>query len=244
MSTNINTVLITGASSGMGLDMAKAFVARGSNVVINGRNREKLEAAFQAIDAPGQVAMVAGSTANGETGEAMVSVALSRFGSVDLLINNAGEFAPKPFLESTEEELDRFYNINLKGTFLTTQAAVRQMLKQDGGAIINVGTVLLNHSMTDLPASAVLTSKGGVHSLTTTLAAEFAPHNIRVNTLAPGVIRTPIYGDADVDAFAGIHPLNRVGEVVDTTNAALYLATANFVTGTVLEVDGGYTHGR
>ena len=96
MSTNINTVLITGASSGIGLDMAKAFVARGSNVVINGRNPEKLEAAFKTIGAPAQVAMVAGSTANGETGEAMVSIALSRFGSVDVLINNAGEFAPKP----------------------------------------------------------------------------------------------------------------------------------------------------
>ncbi len=244
MSTNINTLLITGASSGMGLDMAKAFVAQGSNVVINGRSREKLEAAFQAIDAPDQVAMVAGDTANSETGKSMVAVALSRFGSVDLLINSAGIFAAKPFLESSEDDLDRFYNINLKGTYLTTQAVVRQMQAQDGGSIINVGSVLINHSMAGLPASAALAGKGGVHALTTAWAAELAPHNIRVNTLAPGVIRTPIHGDADVDSFAGVHPLNRIGEVVDTTNAALYLARANFVTGTVFEVDGGFTHGR
>ena len=244
MSTCINTVLITGASSGMGLDMAKAFVAKGSNVVINGRNGDKLETAFREINAPEKVAMVAGDAANKETGEAMVSIALSRFGSVDVLINSAGIFAPKAFLESTEVDLDNYFNINLKGTYLTTQAATRQMLKQEGGSIINVGTVLINHSMTGLPASAALASKGGVHALTTALATELAPNNIRVNTLAPGVIRTPIHGDADVDSFAGIHPLNRIGEVKDTTDAALYLATANFVTGMVFEVDGGYTHGR
>lgn len=244
MSTKISTVLITGASSGIGLDLAKAFVTRGSNVVLNARNQANLEQVANAIDAPDKVATVAGDIASKETGEAMVAVALSRFGNVDVLINSAGTFAPKPFLESTEKDLDHYYNINLKGTYLTTQAAVREMRQNGGGSVINVGTVLVNHSMTGVPTSAVLASKGGVHALTTAWAAEFAGDNIRVNTLAPGVIRTPIHGDADVDSFGGIHPLNRIGEVNDTTDAALYLATANFVTGTVLEVDGGYTHGR
>jgi NAD(P)-dependent dehydrogenase (short-subunit alcohol dehydrogenase family) len=244
MSTSINTVLITGATSGIGLDLARVFHARGSNLVLNGRDPGKLEHTYEALDRPENVALVAGDVADANTGEAMASVARERFGSVDVLINSAGIFAPKPFLDSTEADLDRFYATNLKGTYLTSQAAVREMVKNGGGSIINVGTVLTQHAMTGVPASALLASKGGVHALTTALAAELAPHNIRVNTLAPGIIRTPIHGDADIDSFAGIHPLNRVGEVKDTSDAVLYLATANFVSGIVLEVDGGYTHGR
>jgi NAD(P)-dependent dehydrogenase (short-subunit alcohol dehydrogenase family) len=159
------------------------------------------------------------------------------------LINNAGIFAVKPFLESTEADLDRFYATNVKGTWLVTQAIVPLMIEGGGGSIINVGTVLVEQGMTGLPVSAAMASKGGVHALGVSLAAELARHRIRVNTLAPGIIRTPLIGEG-ADAMAAWHPLGRIGEVQDTSDAALFLARAEFVTGTVLAVDGGYAHGR
>ena len=244
MSTKINTVLITGSSSGIGLDAAKGFLAHGSNVVLNGRNPEKLTKVAEEMGDASKIAYVAGSVGDKETADKMVDVAMERFGSVDVLVNSAGIFEPKPFLESTEEDLDRFLSNNLKGVFFASQAAIRQMQKQGDGSIINIGTVLISHTMSGLPAAAVLATKGAIHSLTLSLASEFAKDNIRVNAVAPGVIRTPIYGDADVDAFAGVHLLNRVGEVGDTTGAILYLATAGFTTGHILNVDGGFVTGR
>ncbi len=244
MSAQTKTVLITGSSSGIGLDIARAFLDKGSNVVLNGRNTDKLAVAAEKLGHPERVAVVPGSIADRETGEAMVRTALERFGSVDVLVNNAGTFGAKPFVDVTEEDLDGYLNGNLKGTYVTTQAVVRQMQKEGGGSIVNIGTVLINHAMAGLPASAPLVSKGGIHALTISLAAELASDNIRVNAVAPGVIRTPIYGDADVDSFGGVALLNRVGEVNETTDAVLYLAAANFTTGHILPVDGGYVTGR
>ncbi len=244
MSTQTKTSLITGSSSGIGLDIARAFLDRGSNVVLNGRNPDKLTTVAEKLGPPERVAAVPGNIADRETGEAMVRVAVERFGSVDVLVNNAGTFGAKPFVEVTEEDLDGYLNSNLKGTYLTTQAAVRQMKKEGGGAIVNIGTVLVDHAMAGLPASAALVSKGGIHALTISLAAELAADNIRVNAVAPGVIRTPIYGDSDVDSFGGVALLNRVGEVNESTDAVLYLATAKFTTGHILRVDGGYVTGR
>lgn len=188
--------------------------------------------------------MVAGDIGDKDTGSKMVNAAVEQFGSADVLVNNAGIFGLKPFLENTEEDLDRYIRINLRGTYFVTQAAVRQMKEQGGGAIVNIGTVLINHSSASIPASAALITKGGVHALTTSLASELASDNIRVNAVAPGVIRTPIYGDADVDAFGGLALLNRVGEVKEITEAVIHLATAGFTTGVILPVDGGYVYGR
>jgi len=244
MTTNINTILITGASSGMGLDIARGFLERGSNVVMNARNSEKLAAAARALGDENRIAIVPGDIGNKETGEKMVKSAVERFGSADVLVNNAGIFGMKPFLESTEEDIDKYIHINLKGTYFVTQAVVRQMKKQGGGSIVNIGTVLLTHSMAGVPASAALITKGGVHALTTSLASELAADNIRVNAVAPGIIRTPIYGDADVDAFGGVALMNRVGEVQEITEAVIHLATASFTTGVILPVDGGFVHGR
>ncbi len=244
MTTNINTVLITGASSGIGLDVARGFLERGSNVVLNARNSEKLADAAQALGHEDRIALVPGDVGNRETGEKMVNTAVDRFGSVDVLVNNAGIFGLKPFLDNTEEDLDRYIHINLKGTYFVTQAAVAQMKEQDGGSIVNIGTVQLMHSTAGVPASAALVTKAAMHALTTSLASEFAADNIRVNAVAPGIIRTPIYGDADVDAFGGIALMNRVGEVQEITEAVIHLATASFTTGVIMPVDGGYVHGR
>jgi len=241
MTNRIDRVIITGAGSGIGLDMARAFLARGARLVINGRNREKLESARRGLD-PERVVAVPGEIGDPATGRALAAAAHEQLGGVDVLVNNAGIFAVKPFLESTAADLERFFETNVKGTYLVTQAIVPLMIAGGGGSIINVGTVLVDQAMTGVPVSAAMASKGGVHALTVSLAAELARHNIRVNTLAPGIIRTPLVENPD--SMAAIHPLGRVGEVSDTSEAALFLATAGFVTGTTLPVDGGYAHGR
>jgi NAD(P)-dependent dehydrogenase (short-subunit alcohol dehydrogenase family) len=242
MSNRIDRVVITGASSGIGLDLAKRFLAKGSRLVLNARDADKLERACRSLGGGKSVVAVAGHIGDPATPRAVAEAARQHFGGVDVLVNNAGIFAPKPFLESTEEDLTRFFTTNLKGTYFMTQAIVPLMIAAGGGSIINVGTVLVAQGMAGLPVSAAMASKGGVHALTVSLAAELARYNIRVNTLAPGIIRTPLIDDAD--SLAGIHPLKRVGEVSDTSDAAMFLATANFVSGTTLEVDGGYSHGR
>lgn len=244
MTNRTRTAIVTGSSSGIGLDIARAFLDRGANVVMNGRNWARLYAAATELGASERVAAVVGNIGDKATGAALVRTAVARFGRADVLVNNAGTFAPRPFLDVTEEELDGYLHGNLRGTYLTTQAAVRQMKEQRGGTVINIGTVLIDHAIGAFPASAPLVSKGGVHAFTVSLAAELAQDGIRVNAVAPGVIRTPIHGDADVDSFSGLALLNRVGEVADVTAAVLYLADAAFITGHILPVDGGFIRGR
>lgn len=244
MSGNTKTALITGGSSGIGYAAAEAFLSNGYNVVINGRNAEKLQVAADKLNAPEKVAIVPGNIGDAETGEAMVRVALERFGSADVLVNNAGTFGVKPFVDVTEEDLDSYVDANLKGTYFTTQAAVRQMQSKGGGSIVNIGTTLIDHASTGVAATAPLVTKGGVHALTVNLAAELVPDNIRVNAVAPGIIRTSLFDGMDVDQFAGMAMMNRVGEADEIAEAVVYLAEAEFVTGHILPVDGGYVSGR
>jgi len=239
MTTNSKTALITGGSSGIGLDAARGFLEEGYNVVIGGRDEEKLKQAIKTLGDEDRTAYFAGNIGEPETGNKLVQLAIERFGSIDVLVNNAGIFGLKAFLENTEEDLDQYINGNLKGTYFVSQAAVKQMKKQGSGSIVNIGTVLIMHPSASIPASAALITKGGVHALTTSLASELAADNIRVNAVAPGVVRTPLYGDADIDAFGGIALMNRVGEVEEITDAI-----ANFTTGVIMPVDGGYVHGR
>ena len=238
---NTKTVVITGASSGLGFGVAEAYVGQGANVVLNGRDEAKLAEAAEKLGDPQRLAVVAGDVALAETQSKVVERAIERFGRIDVLVNNAGHFYPKPFTEYTEEDLDGFLATHLKGTYLTSQAAVPHMREQGGGAIVNITTVLALRGVKAVPSSAPIAAKGGMNAITRSLAIELAPDNIRVNAVAPGIIKTPIHGrtDEQFEELNGMQPLGHVGEVKDIVDAVLYLADASFVTGVVLPVDGG-----
>lgn len=241
------TIIVTGASSGLGKAIARLFIEKGSNVVMNASNEANLNAAFEEMGAPRNVVLVVGDISKIEVSNRLAKAALDEFGTIDVLVNNAGIFQPKPFLEVEEKELEDFLGVNLKGTFFTSQAVVRQMLKQGGGAIINIGTVLVDHAIGGFPASAPISSKGAIHALTRQLAAEFGKNNIKVNTIAPGIIRSPLQlkiGVDDADSLAGLHLLNRIGEPNDIAEAVYYLASSDFITGETINVAGGHTVGH
>jgi NAD(P)-dependent dehydrogenase (short-subunit alcohol dehydrogenase family) len=237
------TIIVTGASSGIGKEIARHFLANGDNVVINSSTAEKLEQVYQELGAGENLAMVAGNVSDKSTGEKLLTTAIEKFGSVDVLVNNAGIFETRPFLEVDEAYLDSFLNTNLKGTFFTTQAVIPQMLKQHNGAVINIGTPLVNHALGGVPITAPMTSKGAIHALTLQLAAEFGKDNIRVNTIAPGTIRTPMHR-GNADQSAGLHLLNRVGEVEDIAEMVYTVAKSNFISGAIINVDGGIAAGH
>jgi NAD(P)-dependent dehydrogenase (short-subunit alcohol dehydrogenase family) len=237
------TIIVTGAASGIGKGIAKYFLDRGDNVVINSVTKASLESAYNEFGAGDNLAMYAGDISDKNTGEQLVKIAIEKFGSVDVLVNNAGIFDSKPFLEVDEAYLDKFLTTNFKGTYFTTQAVVPQMLEQKGGVVINIGTPLVNHGLGGWPASAPVASKGAIHALTIQLAAEFGKRNIRFNTVAPGVIRTPMHGDK-ADQNAGLHLLNRVGEIEDVAEMVYTVAKSNFITGSIINVDGGKAAGH
>ena len=243
---NAKTAVITGASSGLGLAVAEAFISQGANVVLNGRNEEKLVKAAHGLVQPDRVATVAGDVTQPETADKIVGAAIERFGRVDVLVNNAGTFHTKPFTDYTVEELDGFLGY-LRGTYVLSQAAVRQMRKQgDGGAIINISTILALGGVHGVPSSAPIAAKGGITALTKNLSVELAADNIRINAVAPGVVPTPLYGDLSDEqrtALHGMQPLGRYGTPKDIADAVLYLANADWVTGVILPVDGGVDAG-
>jgi len=248
--------IVTGGGSGMGKETAARFVAEGGSVVINGRNAAKAEAAAREIDPPGtRVFVHAGDVSLPTTGETLVKLALERFGRLDVLFNNAGVFAPKPFLDVTEAEYDRFLDSILKGTFFTAQAAAKAMKAAGrGGAIVQTGSMWGLQAIGATPSSAYSAAKAGVHALVKNLAIELAPDKIRVNAIAPAVIETPVYDTfltpeqvkAVLPTFNAFHPLGRNGQVGDVAEALLFLASdqASFITGVVLPVDGGVMAGR
>lgn len=243
----IQTIIITGASTGIGKAIASLFLQHGHNVVINSANEDNLRKTYNELGQHDRLAMIAGDISKPSTGQLLVDTAVKRFGTLDVLINNAGIFEPKSFLEVDEVYLDRFLSINLKGTYFTSQAAIKQMLTQNEGSVVNIGTVLVDHAIGGFPATAPISSKGGIHALTRQLAAEFGKNNIRVNGIAPGIIRSPLQaknGISDADSLAGLHLLNRIGETQDVAELALYLAGSNFVTGEIFNLDGGHVAGH
>jgi NAD(P)-dependent dehydrogenase (short-subunit alcohol dehydrogenase family) len=251
MSLKDKVVLITGGGSGIGADAARAFVAAGSRVVLNGRREGALRRTAESIDpAGGRVAIVAGDIADPETSRRMVAVAVERFGGVDVLFNNAGIFRPKPFLDVAPAELGDYLKL-VGGYYFAAQAVVPEMRKRGGGAIVNTGSMWALHAIAATPCSASSTAKGGVHALTGNLAIELAPDRIRVNAIAPAVVETPLFDPLltpeQLAGFNAFHPLGRNGQPADVTEAVLFLADAersSWITGVVLPVDGGVTAGR
>ena len=239
------TVIVTGASSGIGLEVARRMLKDGANVVLGGRDTDKLAAAVRELGEPSRTLAVAGDIADPATAERLVAGAVETFGSVDVLVNNAGVFGSSPFADVSADELEHFVAVNLRGTWQVTQQVVRRLLEQGtGGSIVSIGTVLTQHAVTGFQAAAPLVTKGGVQALTLALAAELADKGIRVNMVAPGVVRTPLHPADGVDGLAGLALLNRIGESEEVADAVAWLAGSEFVTGHILNIDGGFVTGR
>lgn len=240
------TVIVTGASSGIGYAIARAFLAEGDNVLMNGRNEEKLRHAAERAGRPEKTEILASDVTCPKSAERIVAAAARRFGSVDTLINNAGIFEIKPFTDYTLEDLDGYLGY-LRGTYLLTQSAVRRMREQgEGGAIVNIGTILALNGVHGMPSSAPIAAKGGITALTKNLSIELAGDKIRINAVAPGIVPTPLYGELseeELSALAAMQPLGRYGTPDDIAEAVVYLANAEWVTGVILPVDGGVNAG-
>lgn len=234
------TALITGASSGIGLALAKAFHQEGFNVVANSR---KVTASGQLSAAP-DLLLVDGDVSHAATGVKLVEAAVRTFGRLDVLINNAGIFVPKPFDEYTADDFQRVLDTNVGGFFHVSQAAVRQMRRQGSGQILNITTTLAQQPVAGVNAALTSITKGGLNAVTRGLAIELAAHAIRVNAIAPGIIDTPMHRPENHETLKQLHPIRRLGRVEEIVDAALFLVRAPFITGEVLHVDGGAHAGK
>lgn len=243
-SAEVRTVIITGASSGIGFALAKAFLARGCNVVGNARTLERLSAAADKLGGPGRFLPVAGDISLESTAKTLFEQAVDAFGTVDILINNAGIFAAKPFAEYTAAELEAFVATNLKGFVYPSQQAAIHMSSHGQGHIVSISASIALQPAWNTPATLPILIKGGIISATKALALELAPYNVRVNAVAPGVVDTPLHNTDDHAFLSTLQPLGRIGSVQDVVDAVLYLTDSNFVTGIVLPVDGGMTAGK
>ncbi len=240
------TAIITGGATGIGFAIASAFLNRDFNIVIIGRTRLKLEKAVQQLNQPDRVHFIVADVTQPELAADLVNETVARFGRVDVLVNNAGIFSVKPFTDYTINELDEFLGY-VRGAFALTQETVKQMrVQKDGGAIINIGTILAMNGIKAFPSSAPIMAKAAIMAMSKNLSVELAADNIRINVVAPGVVPTPLYGELDDKMLENLkqqQPLGRFGLPQDIADAVLYLALANWVTGVILPVDGGVDAG-
>jgi len=241
MSSQRKTVIVTGASQGIGAGSVRAFVERGYNVVANSRAITR-SGAFESSDG---LALFDGDIAQPATSREILDLALSRFGRVDVLVNNAGIYFAKRFTDYTIDDLRSLLSVNIEGFFFITQLAIRQMVNQDfGGSIVNITTTLVDHPIADAPSSVPMITKGGVQAVTRSLAIEYVRDRIRVNAVAPGIVDTPMNADLPKDFLRTLQPMGRIASVKDIVDAIVYLTEADQVTGEVLHVDGGAHVGK
>jgi NAD(P)-dependent dehydrogenase (short-subunit alcohol dehydrogenase family) len=241
MSDLRKTAIVTGASQGIGAGLVKAFLECGYNVVANSRKMTQ----STEVEAGDFVTLVDGDIGLPATAARIVQTAMDRFGSIDVLVNNAGIIFNKPFTDYTAEDFKSLVSTNLEGFLYITQLAIKQMLAQKtGGSIVTITAALANHPISGVTASVPMITKGGLETVTRHLAMEYAADGIRVNTVAPGVVYTPLQRATPKEVMESRSPMGRPSTVKDITDAVLYLTDASTVTGDTLYVDGGAHLGR
>jgi NAD(P)-dependent dehydrogenase (short-subunit alcohol dehydrogenase family) len=236
MNSQQKVAIVTGASQGIGAGLVKAFRDRDYHVIANSRSIQPGSDAG-VIAVPGDIALR-------ETAERIVGEALSRFGRIDTLVNNAGIFTAKPFTAFTAEEYAANLSVNLNGFFHITQLVIAEMEKQGSGHVVSITTSLTDHAIDGVPSVLASLTKGGLNAATRSLAIEYAKRGVRVNAVSPGVIKTPMHAPETHGFLSALHPVGRMGEIADVVNAVLYLDSAAFVTGEILHVDGGQSAGH
>jgi NAD(P)-dependent dehydrogenase (short-subunit alcohol dehydrogenase family) len=232
------TAIVTGAQQGIGAGLVDGFLKSGYSVVATSlRASESLRSSPDLI-------VIDGDIRDSETAAKCVEAALSHFGSVDVLVNNAGIYITKPFTEFTTDDFNALVSINLLGFLHMTQLAVKQMLKQPSGCVISISAALADNPIAGVNSSVSMITKGGLNTVTRHLAIEYAKHNIRFNAVAPGAVDTPLHQDNPKEQLYALQPMGSIAEIRDIVDAVLYLADARQVTGEVLHVDGGAHVGR
>jgi len=235
VTTMQKVAIVTGASQGIGAGVVAGFRRARYAVVGNSRSIDSADE-FDYVT-------VQGNIAEADTARRVIDRALDRFGRIDSLINVAGIFIGKPFSEYTVDDYTRITAVNLAGFFHITQVALQQMALQGGGHVVNITTSIVDRPSSKRPSALVSLTKGGLAAVTRSLAIEYASRGVRVNAVAPGIIRTPVHDPASYDGLDGLHPLGRLGEIEDILDGILYLERATFVTGEVLHIDGGQSAG-
>jgi NAD(P)-dependent dehydrogenase (short-subunit alcohol dehydrogenase family) len=235
------TVIVTGASQGIGAGTVQAFLARGYNVVGTARNATKSKQ-FQASD---RLALFDGDIGQFGTAQKVAALAVERFGSIDAVVANAGIFIVKPFTEYTADDFQALVATNLLGFIYVTQLAVKQMqAQQTGGSIVSITAALADNPIAGIPASLAMITKGGLSAGVRSLALEYAKEHIRFNAVAPGIVDTPLQSDLGEEVVKRQSPMGTVSTVDDVASAVIYLTEARQVTGEVLHVDGGAHNGK
>jgi len=231
-----SVAVITGASQGIGAGLVDGYRDRGWSVVANAREMKP--------SSDPQVLVVDGDVSEPATADRIVDNALERFGHIDTLVNNAGVFISKPFTDYTPQDYDRVVGVNLTGFFCLTQRAITEMVKAGSGHVVNISASVVDYAHSSEPSVLASLTKGGIASATKSLAVEYATRGIRVNAVAPGVIKTPMHSAEAYAAGAKLAPMERVGDVSDIVDGILFLESAPFVTGEILHIDGGQIAGR
>src|SRR5438309_9599302 len=235
------TVIVTGASQGIGAGIVQAFLARGYNVVGTARSATK----SKELSASDHLALIDGDIGQFETAQKVAQLAIKRFGSIDAVVANASNFLVKPFTDYTPDDFRALVSTNLGGFIYITQLAVKQMLSQkSGGSIVTISAALADNPIAGLTASVPMITKGGLNAVMRSLAIEYAKEHIRFNAVAPGVVDTPLHAEDSNDSLKTLTPMGSISTVEDIANAVVYLTEAGQITGEVLHVDGGAHVGK
>jgi len=241
MASKQKTVIVTGASQGIGAGIVQSFLDRGYHVVATARDIRKSDTFVEA----NHLALVDGNIGESAVASKIVDTAITKFGSIDALVNNAGIFFTKPFTDYTTEDFKALSSTNLEGFLYLTQGAVKQMLAQkSGGSIVTITAALVANPIAGITASVPMITKGGLEAVTLSLAAEYAKEKIRFNAVAPGVVDTPLHKNNPKDFLKTLSPMGTISDVQDIVEAVVYLTEARQVTGEVLHVDGGAHSGK